>query len=157
MAKRPVKESKEEASVKLLPIEPVEPSKPKPSRGPDGRLLPGHSGNPNGLVLFSKVKEARKALLTAAEDIRDLYMKSIVQAIADGEYAAAQQGLQWLMEHMPADEDGVKMIDQNIDKPKVDSGKNNGPQINIGVQLGGLSPRQALPAAIEVKDITDGK
>jgi hypothetical protein len=126
----------------------------KPADTPEQPKKP--STHPEGLILFSKVKEARKAILAEAERICGLYMQSIEAALADGQFDVAQQGLQWLMEHMPADEDGTKLIDQSIDKPKADSGKGSGPQINIGVQLGGMTAApKSLPAHIidaEVKD-----
>lgn len=119
------------------------------------------SPNPRGLIIFSKIKEARKALLAEAEAIRDLYMTNLKDAMAEGQHDVAQEGLQWLMEHMPADEDGIRIIDQGIDKPKAEAKGGSGPIINIGVQLGGLK-REALPPAppieaetVEVDDVDD--
>src|SRR3954468_7834200 len=99
---------------------------------------------------FSKVKAAREAFRDKAQDLLDQYQKAITAALAAGEYEAAIKALQWGLEHAPADEDGVRVMDQSIDKPKIES-KPTGPQISIGFALGGLTNAnqpKALPEAI---------
>lgn len=97
---------------------------------------------------FPRVKEAREALKDKALELHDLYMKIIQGAIHQGDMETAMKATQWLLEHMP-NEDGVSMVDISVDKPKQVEGK-QGPSINIGFALGGITERKALPPAITI-------
>lgn len=100
---------------------------------------------------FPKVKEAREALKAKALEIYEMQMRIIQEAIAAGDYETAAKANQFLMEHLP-DEDGVKVLDISIDKPKEVSEK-SGPTIQIGFALGGMSQPTALPPAIDAETV----
>jgi hypothetical protein len=102
---------------------------------------------------FSKVAEARQAIADRAVEMLELYIINIKLAQAEGEFEVAQKSLEWLMAHTPADELGVKIVDQDIDKPKAVEQGRTGPQINIGFQLGGMKRPAELPAAAEAEVI----
>ena len=109
----------------------------------------------NGFANFSKVKVARQALRDKAEEILAEYMDTIAQAKSMGDHATAAKMLQWLLEHLPGDEDGSKMIDVGIDKnpTPVQTGP-TGPTIQIGIAVGGVpNAGKALPKP-EVKAIS---
>lgn len=96
-------------------------------------------------VYFPHVKEAREALRDKALKILEDYL-SVVKAAQDaGDYEVASKSLQWLMEHMP-EEEGQKMIEASIDKPKQVEGA-KAPVIQIGFAIGGISAPQELPEA----------
>lgn len=99
---------------------------------------------------FSKVKKAREVLKAHAEEIYTEYRQAIRFAVAAGEYEAALKGYQHLMDHMPKEEEDT-LLDPSIDKKAVDSG-NSGPVIQIGVSLGGVTPKQKQlePVIIDV-------
>lgn len=87
---------------------------------------------------FPRVKEAREALKEKALDLFHLQVKLIMDAAIDGNFKAALEANQWLMEHIPAEE-GVRMLDATQDlEPKKDDTKQLGPTIQIGIQLGGV-------------------
>lgn len=106
-------------------------------------------------VFFSKTKVAREKIAEQAEVTYHLYMKAIEGAMKAGKYTEAMAALQWLMLHAPAGDDGVTLIDTNLDTKKVTEGT-GGPKINIGFNLGGVpQSAKALPEpAIDV-DISD--
>jgi hypothetical protein len=99
-------------------------------------------------VYFSKVKEAREALASKSIELFDTYMVLIKEALAAQEFDVAQRGLQFLMEHIPKDEDGVTFLDPSIDKSDKTSKGPSGPVIKIGFALGGISPQKELPTAV---------
>jgi hypothetical protein len=104
--------------------------------------------------LFPKVKEAREALAAKALELYELYDKAIVRAMEAEQFDIAIEAIQWAMLHMPKDEDGTAVIDQDIDKPKqVDKG--GSPTIQIGFKLGGITEHKVLPE--HVIDITPVK
>lgn len=103
-------------------------------------------------VYFSKVKKAREALQIRAFELVKLYMSNLKAAKRAGNHEVVAEGIEWLLEHMPADEDGVKVLEQSIDKPR-DSQANLGPSINIGFSLGGI-PQKELPPSPQIIDIT---
>ena len=91
---------------------------------------------------FPRVKEAREALKVRAHEIVKLYLANAKEAKKHGEHEVTMKSLQWLMEHMPADDDGGRMIEASIDK-SAKADKPSGPQIQIGFALGGMStPKQ---------------
>lgn len=92
---------------------------------------------------FPKVAQAREALKERAIEVLETYLAVIAEARAAGEFDVATRSLQWLMEHMPSADDGVKIIDQSIDKPKIEAP--SGPSINIGFALGGMGEQKSLP------------
>lgn len=107
--------------------------------------------NPNAIPrnLFKSVKEAREAFKAKADKFVAQYELAIDEAIKNKDFEAATKAIQWALEHMASDDDGTKIIDIGIDRPKGDNIK-TGPQINIGFQLGGISQPKAIEA-IDVK------
>lgn len=103
--------------------------------------------------LFSKVHEARELLKAEALDIYEGYKRMIVLAIAHKDFETADKAYRFLIEHIPA-EDGVRMIDISVDKPVQVEGQ-KGPQIQIGIALGGLpsSPKLIETAPIDAQTI----
>lgn len=110
---------------------------------------------------FPKVTEARNFLRDKAKELLELQIKLIIEAAASGEYESATKANQWLIEHLPAGDDGVRVIDTSASKPKeLGEGGKQGPTINVGIAFGGLQsqeePKQVTGevidiAAIEVK------
>lgn len=97
---------------------------------------------------FPKVREAREALRAKAVELYEQYDQAIKDALAAQQFVVAIEAMQWLMEHMPADEQGVTMVDISVDKPKMVETK-VGPAINIGFALGGIaSETKQLEAAV---------
>lgn len=96
---------------------------------------------------FSRVRIARELLRDRAEDLLEQYLIVIKDAQEKGEHEAALKAIQWLMEHMPAEEDGTKLLDTSIDKNIQPIVQDTRPAIQIGIQLGGVGVAQ--PKAIE--------
>lgn len=94
---------------------------------------------------FSKVPEAREALRAEALKILERFQSVLLSAEANGDFESAIKGYQWLIEHLPAHEDGTRMVDQSIDKPKQVEGY-QGPAVQIGFNLSGISEPKELPA-----------
>ena len=109
---------------------------------------------------FPKVKEARDAARARALEILDDFQSTIKLAVAAGDYEAAMSSFKWLLEHMPADEDGTKVIDTSVDNRKQVEGP-VGPQINLGFQISGLGaqPQVAVvePEQSAEKSVLDVK
>lgn len=99
---------------------------------------------PFGSKTLSKVKRVRDMIRNEAEEIYREYRQALKMAVAAGEYEAAIKGYMWLAGHTPADDDGVRMVDGDVDKQPVEKG-NSTPVIQIGFQLGGIT--RALPEA----------
>jgi hypothetical protein len=104
-------------------------------------------------ALFSRVKEARELLKQEAESILKMYMQTIQDARAAHDYETAAKALQWLIEHFPEDE-GVRILDASVDKTKVEEGP-KGPQIQIGIALGGITPQRQIEAPVIDVNIDD--
>lgn len=96
-------------------------------------------------VYFSKVKEAREALKDKALELYEQYDLAIKDALASQQFDVALAAMQWLMEHMPAEADGTKIIDISVDKPKQIK-EGGAPVVQIGFKLGGID-QVALPPA----------
>ena len=105
---------------------------------------------PVGGPHFSSVRKAREALRARAEELLEGYINTIKMAVAAGDYETATKAYQYLLEHMP-DEDGTRLIDQSIDKPKVEAGS-KGPSHYIGIAIGGI-PQKHLPPAVDAIDV----
>lgn len=101
------------------------------------------------IVFFNKVKIARELLRDKAEEIFTEYMEVIKLAKERGDHKVAAESLQWLIEHMPADDTGERMIATGIDKQQQQVQQDTRPAIQIGIQVGGVTPinqKKALPA-----------
>lgn len=105
--------------------------------------------------LFTKVKAARELLRQQAEDIVNLYMENAKVAMARGDHETAQKALQWLLEHMPAEVDGSRVVDMGIDKQVIQQQGPTGPMIQIGINVGGIpvKPLDAPKVAGELPPI----
>lgn len=100
---------------------------------------------------FPRVREARELLRERAQEIMESYLAICAEARQAGHQEVALNALQWLIEHMPAEE-GVRVIDPSAAvQPKLEGPQ--GPQIAIGINLG-TGPK-ALPEAqvIDVKPL----
>ena len=100
-------------------------------------------------VYFSKVKEAREKISSEALELYDMYKGLIRDAIVAHDFETASKGLQFIMDHIPADSEGTRLLDPSVDKPKQVEG-NKGPTIQIGFQLGGVNIPSELPVAIDI-------
>lgn len=104
---------------------------------------------------FPKVREAREALRERALALLDKYEIIIDSAIAKGDLEVAGEHVQWLLEHMPAEE-GERVIDPSAAKPKEVAAQNLGPQIQIGIALTSPKPKELPPSIIEAEVIKNG-
>lgn len=108
---------------------------------------------------FGKIKEAREALRERTQEIIDAYIQNAMLAQEAGEFEVAAKTLQWLIEHMPADEDGGRVVDNSVDKAPKQDKKDSLPAIQIGFALGGLPagtmPVKQLPAAAIIEGETE--
>jgi len=105
-------------------------------------------------LYFSKVRLAREAFRGKALELFDNYQTTVKLAIANQDYEVALKAIQWAIEHMPAEDDGTRMLDASIDKDKSGDAKPAGPQINIGFQLGGISGGpKALEPVIDIQTL----
>lgn len=112
---------------------------------------------------FSKIKTVRLALREHAEELYQQYMDTILRAKSAGEHEVALKALQWLISHMPPDEDGTKLIEPDIDKQQPTQLGSTGPSIQIGIQVGGTGKalpkpkvKKALPS-VKVETIDQSK
>jgi hypothetical protein len=90
---------------------------------------------------FARVKAARELLREKAEELFTAYMDVIQKATDSGQYETAAKHLQWLIDHMPAAEDGQRMIDHSVDKnPQANLPQqvDTTPRIQIGIKVGGI-------------------
>lgn len=114
---------------------------------------------------MSKVAIARELLRERSQEILEKFLDNIAQAQAAGNYDVAAKQLQWLMEHMPADAEGAKIVDRSVDKQADQVQKQGpvGPAIKIGIQVGGLGanslpnpPKPSeLPKVIDVAPVEE--
>ena len=95
---------------------------------------------------FSQVKKAREALQARAFELFKLYLNNIKQAKKAGDFELVARSIQYLLEHTPADADGLTILEASIDKPKQVEG-HTGPTINFGFAIGGLTQPKELPPA----------
>lgn len=92
---------------------------------------------------FPRVKEAREALRAKALELYEKHIALIDKAADEGKIEAALQASQWLIEHMPAGNDGERMIDASAAKVKEIASGPSGPTIQIGIALGpGIKPKE---------------
>ena len=95
---------------------------------------------------FSKVRYARELLREKSQELLEEYLDVVKHAKEAGDYETAAKALQWLIDHMPADEDGGRIVEQSVDKKQQVVEKQRGPEIKIGIAVGGLGEnRKALP------------
>ena len=80
-------------------------------------------------------------------------MKAAKLALDTGQIEASIKAYQWLLEHMPADS-GVTVMDPSVNNKKIDSGP-KGPQIKIGIALGGISQPKQLPDTTVIDVLPD--
>lgn len=104
---------------------------------------------------FGKVRIARELLRERAEMILLEYMDIIQKAKDAGDYETAMKATQWLLDHMPSDEDGGRLVEQSVDKKQQVQEKQQGPAIKIGIAVGGLGEnRKALPKPEDAPIVT---
>lgn len=105
--------------------------------------------------LFSKVRAARELLRERANEILQQYLAVVAEAQAAGEYEVAAKSLQWLIEHMPSDTEGTRVVDRSIDAKEAPQAQlPAGPAIQIGIQVGGtFRPKELPPQEAEVIDV----
>jgi hypothetical protein len=104
-------------------------------------------------VYFSSVKQAREAIREKAMELVEGYMSLIQTAQAAEEFQVAAEGYQFLMKHLPKDEEGNALLDAPIDKGATVKTGPTGPTIQIGIALGPQPAQKALPP-VNVIDIT---
>lgn len=104
------------------------------------------------MAIFPRVKEAREALKAKALEIFEFQMRIAKEALEARDFEEANKAIQFLIEHMPKDDDGVTMIDTSVDQKKVSEGP-KGPAIQIGIALAPQKPKE-LPS-VSVIDVTD--
>jgi len=98
-------------------------------------------------VYFSKVKEAREALAAKSLELFELYQDIIKKAAETENFEVAAKGVEFLLSHMPKDEDGGTLLEPSVDTKKEAAKGNTGPTIQIGIALGGVGEKKALPPA----------
>lgn len=96
---------------------------------------------------FWRVREARELLREHSAELVKMYLEAIQDAKANGESEVAIKAIQWLVEHMPADEDGTRIIDASVDKKVEIAEKDNRPTVQIGISLGGVNNPKQVAAA----------
>lgn len=102
---------------------------------------------------FSKVRAARELLRQRAEEVVAQYLDLVALAKEAGETEVALKALQWLIEHTPADEDGLRVIDQSADKQQLPPVKDTRPAVQIGINLGGVTKKELPGEVIDVKPV----
>lgn len=86
-------------------------------------------------------------------EIFETYLAIINEARVAHDYDTAFKATQWLIEHMPKG-DGESIVDPASTKeptPVKGGGNSGGPVIQIGLKLGGIDDRKALPSVIDVE------
>jgi hypothetical protein len=104
---------------------------------------------------FPKVAAARQILMERAEEIIVAYMALASKASEAGKEDVAADILWKLIKHMPK-QNGQTLIDPDAAKPKELDAASRGPQIQIGIALGGVTQPKQLAKA-EIIDITPPK
>lgn len=105
-------------------------------------------------VYFGTVQKARAALAEKAQELLDLQTEIAKQALAAANFAEANKAVQFLLEHMPKDDDGITLLDPSVDSKGQNNKSTQLPTINIGFALGGVRQPKELPA-VEVIDVTE--
>lgn len=96
---------------------------------------------------FPKVKEAREVLKVRAQEIVELYLENAKEAKDNGDHEVTMKSLQWLIEHMPADESGERMVETSVDKA-AKAERPAGPMVQIGFALGGMNQKSLPPGEV---------
>ena len=109
---------------------------------------------PPSQVLGSSVRKAREALKTRANEILDLLIGNAKMASASGDFETAQKAYQFLLEHLPED-DGQRVIDISVDKPKQVEAGPRGPAIQIGIAVAGTGRQLPEPTMINITPLRD--
>ena len=110
--------------------------------------------NVTGRDMFSKVTAARELLREKANEILQQYLAVVAEAQAAGEYEVAAKSLQWLLEHMPSDDAGTRVVERSIDAKEAPQAQlPTGPAIQIGIQVGGTFKPKELPPQTEAEVI----
>lgn len=105
-------------------------------------------------AFFNKVAIARQLLKEKSEEILKQYLLVVDEARASGDYETAAKALQWLIEHMPSDETGERMVEVSVDKKQQEvAPANSGPQIRIGIAVGGLG-QKSMPDPKKPKELS---
>lgn len=97
---------------------------------------------------FSKVEAAREALKARAYELVKLQIRIVKEALKAKDFETAAKANQFLLEHAPPDENGLRVLTESIDKAKEEGGKSL-PTVNIGFILGALTPK-VLPEAVVI-------
>ena len=92
---------------------------------------------------FSKIRKAKARLRERMDEILDSYIDLANTAAADGNYEIAEK-IRWRLIEHASDEDGTRIVEASVDKPKDTNDKPAGPAINIGFQLGGVNSPKPL-------------
>jgi hypothetical protein len=109
-------------------------------------------------LLIGRIQAAREYMISKAKERIEQMEMIVVQAMAKGEFEVAMEAIKWLQEHTPADENGLRPLDQSVDKRVVAADDHSGPSINIGFNLGGVGKAKELPLpTTEVIDVTPTK
>lgn len=99
-----------------------------------------------------------------ADDIMRLAMTVAEEALKAGDFKAAAEQTQFLLKHVPKDQDGVRVLDHDVDKKVEGEGKSSGPQVILGIKFGGILPAknetpdlvtEGTPIDVEVVEIKD--
>lgn len=96
----------------------------------------------------STIKEARQALQNRSLDFVENFILTIIEARAKGHYEQALDAWKWLIEHAPAGEDGLRIIDESAAKPKAAEAKASGPIVQIGIAFAGNKTKELPPAQV---------
>ena len=106
-------------------------------------------------ILSRSVRRAREILQKEAMDIVNQHLDAIKLAIIDKDYQSALEAQRWLIEHI-ADDEGLRLVEISVDKKVEEKEQKIGPQVNIGIQLGGV-PIKQVEAPISPTPILEAK
>lgn len=95
---------------------------------------------------FSKSREARELLAARALELLESYISLAAEAKDAGEFEVAADIYWKLIDHNPR-QDGIGIVDSPASKPVEVSGP-KGPQISIGVMLGGMKPKELEQSSV---------
>lgn len=104
---------------------------------------------------IGKVGAARELLRARAEELLEQFITNAKDAQSSGDHETAAKSLQWLLEHLPADDDGARLVDRSVDKvDKAEKDRFDGPRIQIGLAVGPmLGPAPQAPAELPAHDV----
>lgn len=101
---------------------------------------------------FKRLREVREMLRQQAAELIAEYMVTAKEAREAGEFEAAGKMIWNLIEHMPAEEDGTKLVDVSVDKqPKIDNKKTDN-RIQIL-----LAPTAPMVRQLPTKQVLDAE